>query len=210
MLFRSAEARRLRGITGPVSTILTVQPGYETAIETALGFALQNIVVEDETAAKAAMAYLKETKGGRATFLPLDTVRPASFDARSLPQEAVCASSLVQAEARYANIVSNLLGRIVVVDDINTASRVARALGYRNRVVTRDGQVINAGGSFTGGSVSRSAGLFSRRQELEELRKKLAGLEQQRADAAKRTQADRKSTRLNSSHRSLSRMPSSA
>lgn len=128
-VMKAAEARRLRGITGPVSTILTVQPGYETAIETALGFALQNIVVEDETAAKAAMAYLKETKGGRATFLPLDTVRPAGFDARSLPQEAVCASSLVQAEARYANIVSNLLGRIVVVDDINTASRVARALG---------------------------------------------------------------------------------
>ncbi|MFR8665129.1 MAG: chromosome segregation protein SMC [Ruthenibacterium sp.] len=188
-VMKAAEARRLRGITGPVSTILTVQPGYETAIETALGFALQNIVVEDETAAKAAMAYLKETKGGRATFLPLDTVRPAGFDARSLPQEAVCASSLVQAEARYANIVSNLLGRIVVVDDINTASRVARALGYRNRVVTRDGQVINAGGSFTGGSVSRSAGLFSRKQELEELRKRLAGLEEERAGAAKRTQA---------------------
>ena len=188
-VMKAAEARRLRGITGPVSTILTVRPGYEAAIETALGFALQNIVVENETAAKAAMAYLKETKGGRATFLPLDTVRPASFDARTLPEDAVCASGLVQADAKYANIVSNLLGRIVVVDDINTASRVARALGYRNRVVTRDGQVINAGGSFTGGSVSRSAGLFSRRQELEELRKKLAGLEQQRADAAKRTQA---------------------
>ncbi len=188
-VMKAAEARRLRGITGPVSTILTVQHGYETAIETALGFALQNIVVENETAAKAAMAFLKETKGGRATFLPLDTVRPASFDAAHLPADAVCAANLVQADQKYANIVSNLLGRIVVVDDINTASRVARTLGYRNRVVTRDGQVINAGGSFTGGSVSRSAGLFSRKQELEELRQKLAGLEEKRAQAALRTQA---------------------
>ena len=79
------------------------------------------------------------------------------------------ASSLVTYDEKYANIVSSLLGRIVVVDDINEASRTARALDYRNRVVTVDGQVVNAGGSFTGGSVSRSAGLFSRKQELDEL-----------------------------------------
>lgn len=83
----------------------------------------------------------------------------------------------MQADARYANIVSNLLGRIVVVDDINEASRVARDLGYHNKVVTLDGQVVNAGGSFTGGSVQRSAGLFTRKQELEELRVKAAKLQ---------------------------------
>ena len=188
-VMKAAEARRLRGITGPVSTILSVKPGWETAIETALGYALQNIVVENETAAKAAMAYLKNERAGRATFLPLDTVRPASFDASRLPEGAVVASSLVSFDGKYGNIVSSLLGRIVVVDDINTASRVAKILDYRNRVVTADGQVINAGGSFTGGSVSRSAGLFSRKQEIDELKQKIAGLETQRAAAEERTDA---------------------
>lgn len=181
-VMRAAAARRLRGVIGPVSTILTVKPGYEVAIETALGFALQNIVVENETAAKAAMAFLRDERAGRATFLPLDTMKPGVFSGR-LPEGAVLASSLVSHEERYAHIVSNLLGRIVVVDDINEASRVARALDYRNRVVTADGQVINAGGSFTGGSVSRSAGLFSRRQEIGELQAKQRALEKQRGEA---------------------------
>ena len=156
------------------------------AIETALGFALQNIVVENETAAKAAMAFLRDERAGRATFLPLDTVKPGSFNGR-LPEGAVLASSLVTYDEKYANIVSSLLGRIVVVDDINEASRTARALDYRNRVVTVDGQVVNAGGSFTGGSVSRSAGLFSRKQEIDELKKKVEALEKQRDAAEEKT-----------------------
>lgn len=185
-VMKAAANRRLRGITGPVSTILSVKPGYEVAIETALGFALQNIVVENETAAKAAMAFLRDERAGRATFLPLDTVKPGSFNGR-LPEGAVLASSLVTYDEKYANIVSNLLGRIVVVDDINEASRTARALDYRNRVVTVDGQVVNAGGSFTGGSVSRSAGLFSRKQEIDELKKKVEALEKQRDAAEEKT-----------------------
>ena len=185
-VMKAAANRRLRGITGPVSTILSVKPGYEVAIETALGFALQNIVVENETAAKAAMAFLRDERAGRATFLPLDTVKPGSFKGR-LPEGAVLASSLVTYDEKYANIVSSLLGRIVVVDDINEASRTARALDYRNRVVTVDGQVVNAGGSFTGGSVSRSAGLFSRKQEIDELKKKVEALEKQRDAAEEKT-----------------------
>ena len=185
-VMKAAANRRLRGVTGPVSTILSVKPGYEVAIETALGFALQNIVVENETAAKAAMAFLRDERAGRATFLPLDTVKPGSFNGR-LPEGAVLASSLVTYDEKYANIVSSLLGRIVVVDDINEASRTARALDYRNRVVTVDGQVVNAGGSFTGGSVSRSAGLFSRKQEIDELKKKVEALEKQRDAAEKKT-----------------------
>ena len=185
-VMKAAANRRLRGITGPVSTILSVKPGYEVAIETALGFALQNIVVENETAAKAAMAFLRDERAGRATFLPLDTVKPGSFNGR-LPEGAVLASSLVTYDEKYANIVSSLLGRIVVVDDINEASRTARALDYRNRVVTVDGQVVNAGGSFTGGSVSRSAGLFSRKQEIDELKKKVETLEKQRDAAEEKT-----------------------
>ena len=185
-VMKAAANRRLRGVTGPVSTILSVKPGYEVAIETALGFALQNIVVENETAAKAAMAFLRDERAGRATFLPLDTVKPGSFNGR-LPEGAVLASSLVTYDEKYANIVSSLLGRIVVVDDINEASRTARALDYRNRVVTVDGQVVNAGGSFTGGSVSRSAGLFSRKQEIDELKKKVETLEKQRDAAEEKT-----------------------
>ena len=185
-VMKAAANRRLRGVTGPVSTILSVKPGYEVAIETALGFALQNIVVENETAAKAAMAFLRDERAGRATFLPLDTVKPGSFNGR-LPEGAVLASSLVTYDEKYANIVSSLLGRIVVVDDINEASRTARALDYRNRVVTVDGQVVNAGGSFTGGSISRSAGLFSRKQEIDELKKKVEALEKQRDAAEEKT-----------------------
>ena len=185
-VMRAASARRLRGIIGPVSSILSVEPGREVAIETALGGALQNIVVESEAAAKAGISLLRSENAGRATFLPLDTVQPGFFRG-NLSGSARLASTLVKADPRYANIVSNLLGRIVVVDDINEASRVARELGYHNKVVTLDGQVINAGGSFTGGSVQRSAGLFTRRQEMEELRVKAAKLQKDCLAAQERT-----------------------
>ena len=185
-VMRAAGARRLRGIIGPVSAVLKVEPGCEVAVETALGAALQNIVVENEAAAKAAIALLRSDNAGRATFLPLDTVQPGVFRGR-LSGTARLASSLVQADARYDNIVSNLLGRIIVVEDINEASRVARDNGFRSRVVTMDGQVINAGGSFTGGSVQRSAGLFTRKQEMEELRIRAAKLQKDCLAAQEKT-----------------------
>ena len=185
-VMRAAGARRLRGIIGPVSAILKVEPGCEVAVETALGAALQNIVVENEAAAKAAIALLRSDNAGRATFLPLDTVQPGVFRGR-LSGTARLASSLVQADVRYDNIVSNLLGRIIVVEDINEASRVARDNGFRSRVVTMDGQVINAGGSFTGGSVQRSAGLFTRKQEMEELRIRAAKMQKDCLAAQEKT-----------------------
>ena len=185
-VMRAASARRLRGIIGPVSSILRVEPGREVAIETALGGALQNIVVENEAAAKAGIALLRSENAGRATFLPLDTVQPGVFRGK-LSGSARLASSLVQADARYSDIVSNLLGHIIVVDDINEASRVARDNGFRSKVVTLDGQVVNAGGSFTGGSVQRSAGLFTRKQELEELRVKAAKLQKECLAAQEKT-----------------------
>ena len=185
-VMRAAGARRLRGVIGPVSAILKVEPGCEVAVETALGGALQNIVVENEAAAKAAIALLRNDNAGRATFLPLDTVQLGVFRGR-LSGTARLASSLVQADRRYDNIVSNLLGRIIVVDDINEASRVARDNGFRSKVVTLDGQVVNAGGSFTGGSVQRSAGLFTRKQEMEELRIKAAKLQKDCLAAQEKT-----------------------
>ena len=187
-VMRAAEARRLRGIIGPVAGILTVRKGYETAIETALGFALQNLVVENERDARAAIAFLKESRAGRATFLPLDTVQGHRFTG-PLTGTAEVAADLVEVDARYQNIVDNLLGRIIVVDDLTEASTVAKRLSYRNRIVTLDGQVVNAGGSFTGGSTARSAGVFTRKQELDELREKLATLDKRRAEAERETSA---------------------
>ena len=187
-VMRAAEARRLRGVIGPVAGILTVRKGYETAIETALGFALQNLVVENERDARAAIAFLKESRAGRATFLPLDTVQGHRFTG-PLTGTAEVAADLVEVDARYQNIVDNLLGRIIVVDDLTEASAVAKRLSYRNRIVTLDGQVVNAGGSFTGGSTARSAGVFTRKQELDELREKLATLDKRRAEAERETSA---------------------
>ena len=187
-VMRAAAGRRLRGIIGPVAGILTVRKGYEVAIETALGFALQNIVVEDQQAARAAIGFLKDERAGRATFLPLDTVQGSRFTGR-LTGTAEVAADFVETDEKYQHIVDNLLGRIIVVEDLTEASAVAKNLGYRNRIVTLDGQVINAGGSFTGGSTARSVGVFSRKQELEELRAKLKKLENRRADAEKEAAA---------------------
>ena len=187
-VMRAAAGRRLRGIIGPVAGILTVEKGYETAIETALGFALQNIVVEDQGCARAAIGFLKDERAGRATFLPLDTVQGSRFTGR-LTGTAEVAANLVKCDPRYQHIIDNLLGRIIVVEDLSEASTVAKNLGYRNRIVTLDGQVINAGGSFTGGSTARSVGVFSRKQELDELRTRLVKLEKKRADAEKELEA---------------------
>ena len=165
----------LKGIIGTVSQLITVEKGYETAVEIALGFGLQNIVVENETCAKYAIDYLKNNRGGRATFLPLDTVKPSHFN-ENLPEWATTADRIVDVDSKYSHIISNLLGRTIITEDINSASRLAKQLGYRYKIVTTDGQQINAGGSFTGGSVSKSAGLFTRKGEIEKLKATLAGL----------------------------------
>lgn len=176
---RVAEAqaqRRLRGIIGTVGSLIEIKKGCELAIETALGAAIQNVIVENEASAKEAIAFLKETHAGRATFLPVDTIKPSNFDERgALSGEGVVglASELVSCNGKYADIVSSLLGRIVVTETLDNASVLARKLRYRYRVVSMDGQVINAGGSYTGGSTSRQAGVFSRKVEIENLEKKI-------------------------------------
>ena len=187
-VMRAAGGGRLRGIIGPVAGILSVRKGYEIAIETALGFALQNIVVQDQGCARAAITFLKEERAGRATFLPLDTVQGSRFNGR-LTGTAEVAADLVETAPQYQHIIDNLLGRIIVVEDLGEASVVAKNLGYRNRIVTMDGQVINAGGSFTGGSTARSVGVFSRKQELDELRAKVLKLDERRAAAEKEATA---------------------
>lgn len=174
VLSRGKEGR-LPGIIGSVAQIISVEKGYETAIEIALGYALQNIVTENEQSAKRAIDFLKQNRAGRATFLPLDTVRPSSFNEK-LPEGAITADRVVKVDGRYSDIISNLLGRTVLVEDIDTASRLARKLNYRYRIVTLDGQQVNVGGSFTGGSVAKSAGLFTRKTEIASLSRQLEKL----------------------------------
>lgn len=188
-VIKASRERRLRGVIGPVSSILSVKQGYETAVEIALGFAMQNIVVENESAAKAGIAFLRQENAGRATFLPMDTMRGSRIEKNKLTGSAICAADAVGFEARFESVVLNLLGRIIIVDDMNEATGVAKALDYRFRVVTVAGDVINAGGSYTGGSVSKSAGLFSRKQEIEELRKQAAELTVKREAAAEKAAA---------------------
>ena len=175
MVLKRSREGGLGGILGSVAQLISVEKGYETAIEIALGYASQNIVVENEAAAKRGIEYLKNSRGGRATFLPLDTVKPANFNEK-LPDWAQTADSVIKADSKYKNIISSLLGRTIIVDDINSASSLAKKLNYRYRIVTMDGQVVNAGGSFTGGSVAKSAGLFTRKTEIEALKTKLEKL----------------------------------
>ena len=150
IVLNRAKSGSLGGIIGSVAQIIAVEKGYETAVEIALGYGLQNIVVENEQSAKRAIEFLKQSKGGRATFLPLDTVKPSNFNEK-LPRWARTADTVVTADPRFKNIISNLLGRTIFTEDINSASNLAKSLNYRYKIVTLDGQQINAGGSFTGG-----------------------------------------------------------
>lgn len=165
----------LRGIHGPVSSLLTVSGDFVVAIETVLGAAASNIIVDTAQDGKNAIAFLKSSDGGRATFLPIDTIKPMSLRENGLEHEAGflgVASELIACEPRYNAIMSNILGRTAVVDHMDTAIRISQKYGNRFRIVTLDGQLINAGGAMTGGSVSKSSGILSRANQLSELQKK--------------------------------------
>ena len=179
----------LHHIHGPVAGLIHVPDRYTVAIETALGGAMQNLVVDREEDGKAVIQYLKRRDGGRATILPLSSIRPGELrEAGSLSQEpgfVGVADQLVQFDPRYRTVFSNLLGRVAVMEDLDAAIAAARRFGYRFRIVTLDGQVLNPGGSMTGGSASRSAGILSRANELERLNSQSAGLQEQLEQAAR-------------------------
>ena len=180
-VMRAAKNGALRGVLGTVAQLLSVKAEYSLAVETALGGALQNVVVEDESAAKAGIRLLAEQKAGRATFLPLTSVKGSALNEPGLERYAgfvAMASELVEADPRYDGVVRFLLGRIAVVDDLDTAVTISRKYGYKFRIVTLDGQQVNVGGSFTGGSAAKNAGVLSRKNEaasLEAEAQKLAG-----------------------------------
>ena len=167
----------LSGICGPVSSLLTVSGEYVTAIETALGAAVTHIAVENEDSAKEAIRYLKEHGAGRATFLPLTSIRANTMDEPSIGKEkgfVGIGSKLVHCDKKYDVVAEYLLGRTVVADTIDNASVIARKYRFRYRIVTLDGQLVNAGGSYTGGSASARTGALSRGADIEALSEKIA------------------------------------
>ena len=172
-IIKQGERGELQGILGPVSRLFQPQAAHALAIETALGAAAQNLVCQRESDAKRAIAYLKETRGGRATFLPLDNTKGKRLD--TIPKDDAgfvgLACDLVSYDAKYEGVACSLLGRTVIAEDLDYATAMAKRHGYKFRIVSLDGQVVNAGGSLTGGSSIKGAGLMSRRAEIDRLRK---------------------------------------
>ncbi len=171
-ILKAGKNGQISGIFGSVAQIISTKPEYSVAIETALGASLQNVVVENEETAKRGIRLLKETKKGRATFLPLTSVKGSALTERNLDLQdgfIDIASNLIDYDEKFSGIVNSLLGRIVIVENIDCATLIAKKFGYKFRIVTIDGQVINAGGSFTGGSTSKSSGVLSRKNEIENI-----------------------------------------
>ena len=166
-----------KGIIGVVADIIKVDKKYETAIETALGGNIQNIVTDDEETAKKMIGFLKKNKGGRATFLPLTSIKnPQEFKTPQVLEEkgiVGMADSLVTTEEKYADVAKAMLGRIVVVDNVDNAVKIARKYDYGIRMVTIEGELLVPGGAISGGAFKNNSNLLGRRREMEELEKKV-------------------------------------
>lgn len=173
----------LRGVTGPVAGIINVDKKFAVAVETALGPALQHIVVENDADAKRAIEMLKNSNAGRATFLPVASIKPRPFTEKGFEDMfgyVGIASDIVKCDEKYRDIIKYLLGAVVITEDIDSAVTVSRKFNYHFKVVSLDGQVINAGGSMTGGSLIKNAGLLSRREDIKRIKsdiEKLCGKE---------------------------------
>ena len=178
-VMREAEHGLLSGVHGPISKLIEVKKEYAIAIETALGASLQHIVVDSENDAKRAIEFLKKQNKGRATFLPISTIKSRSLEEKGLDSlfgYVGIASELLEFDKKYQGIIENILGKTVVAEDIDSAVTIAKKHGYRFKVVTLDGQVVNAGGSLTGGSLAKNAGILSRAGEIKELNDKIVKL----------------------------------
>ena len=187
--------KSLNGIHGPLSALIQTGDDYAVAIETALGAAMQNIVTDDEASAKAAIGYLKAGKLGRATFLPITAVKPRWSSRKALDKERGFmgyGSDLVSCDGLYADILSSLLGTTAVVDNIDSAIAMGKKYKYAFRIVTLDGQLIQAGGAMTGGSTGKSTGVLSRANEMTRLERELKEIsEKGQLAKADREKADR-------------------
>ena len=191
MVTQQAEKGLLRGIYGPVSKLISVEPEYNTAIETALAAAIQNIVVETEADAKRAIAFLKNSKGGRATFLPVTTIRAKEIKDGGYDNMAGyvgVASDLVKTDSKFTEIVRYLLSGTIVAEDIDAAAAIAKKSGYKVKVVSLDGQVVNPGGSLTGGSLVKNAGLLGRSGDIKRFEEEAIRLSQKLSESEQRLQ----------------------
>ncbi len=180
-IIRASKSGRITGIHGTVADVIGVEERYVTAIETVLQSVMQNIIVDNEETAKRCIRFLKETNAGRATMLPLTSIKGRFLNEPRLESEQGfegIASDLVQCDDEYREIIKNLLGTTAVVDDIDTAAYIGKKYGNKFRIVTLDGQVVNAGGSFTGGSRVADSGIISRKQEIETLYNEITKLRQ--------------------------------
>ena len=178
-LMKASQQGRMSGIHGTVADVVTIDERYVLAIETALGAAMQNVIVDSEETAKRCIRFLKETNFGRATMLPITTMKGRFLNEPRLSSEQGfegIASDLVDCDQEYQNIIRYLLGLTAIVDDIDTAAYLSKKYGAKFRIVTLDGQVVNAGGSFTGGSRGSGAGIISRKQEKDSLYSSVIGL----------------------------------
>ena len=172
-VMKRSKAGELKGIKGPVSRIISVPSEYTVAIEIALGFAMQNIVTATEEDAKRAIALLKKDNAGRATFLPVNTIKGRRLEENGLDDcygFVGIAADLCSCDSEYNGILLSLLGRIAIFEDINSAVTAAKRFGYKFKAVTLDGQVVNAGGSLTGGSLAKNSGLLSRTAEINDIK----------------------------------------
>ncbi|WP_077617788.1 chromosome segregation protein SMC [Bacillus sinesaloumensis] len=190
---------QLEGIEGAIAELIHVPKEYETAIEIALGAATQHIVVDNEKNARAAIQYLKKHSYGRATFLPMNVIKERSISATQLVaikghQSFIgLASELITFESKYSSIISNLLGTILITTDLKGANELASLIGHRYRIVTLDGDVVNPGGSMTGGAVKqKSNSLLSRGRELEAITVKFAEMETKTAELEKNVKSKKK------------------
>jgi len=182
VLRKKASDASFAGVCGAVSELVGVQPEYETAIETALGSAAQNIVTKQESDAKLAINMLKEIKGGRATFLPLTAVRSKSINTTGVSKEPGfigIASDLVECDQEYTQVIAQLLGDVIVVDNMDNAMALNRKYKYSHKIVTLDGERFSPGGAITGGATNRqTSGIIGRGRQLEELKQKVEDLQQ--------------------------------
>ena len=178
-VLKAGKQGRLSGVLGTVAQNISVEPQYAVAVETALGGAMQNIIVENEDIAKRCIRFLKEQHGGRATFLPITSVHGSGLNVSGLENcegYVSTADRIVGYDERFKGIIASLLGRIVIAEDIDCAANIAKKYGYKFRIVTLDGQVINAGGSFTGGSAMKSGGVITRKNEIDKLDSEMTAL----------------------------------
>ncbi len=178
-----SDGKSVGKIYGPVSKLISVEDRYVVAVETSLGASIQNIVVENESVAKASMLALKRHEQGRATFLPLNAIKAPTISGELKEASAykgfiAFADDLVSTKPEFMSIVSYMLGRIAVFDNIDNATEMARSLKYKVRAITLDGQQINVGGSFTGGSVKHGHSILSRTGEIKKLEEECKKIEE--------------------------------